>query len=118
MICVVIVVIISVAGEYIYDMWEQSGLDNFENNYHKITRIIMKKNGITDSGIGNRVVVYIYNGKLVFTFPVLKCSDCQVAAYDVNGKKLGSPIGGITGRGDGSMPDFMEKSKLIAEFDV
>ncbi len=62
-----------------------------------------------------RVVEYMYKGKKVY-YIVMPCCDFFSEVYDSACKFLGSPDGGITGKGDGKLPDFFNetsKEKLI-----
>jgi len=61
------------------------------------------------------VYSYTYNGKTVYYVPPI-CCDFFSDLYDSNCKLLGYPDGGFTGRGDGSITDFMTRrtrEKLI-----
>jgi len=62
-----------------------------------------------------RVTEYMYKGKKVY-YIVMPCCDFFSEVYDDKCKFLGSPDGGITGKGDGKLPDFfteVTKEKLI-----
>ena len=62
-----------------------------------------------------RVVEYQYKGKKVY-YVGMPCCDFFNEVYDDHCKFLGSPDGGITGKGDGKLPDFFKettKEKLI-----
>lgn len=48
---------------------------------------------------------YNYQGREVFYVPPV-CCDIPGDLYDINGKLICSPDGGITGRGGGGCPDF------------
>jgi hypothetical protein len=64
-----------------------------------------------------RVTEYMYKGKKVY-YIVMPCCDFFSEVYDDKCKFLGSPDGGITGKGDGKLPDFfteVTKEKLIWE---
>ena len=57
------------------------------------------------------VVEYEYKGNKVY-YVNMPCCDFFNELYDSTGKLLGHPDGGITGRGDGKLPDFAkEKTK-------
>lgn len=61
------------------------------------------------------VTEYMYRGKKVY-YIVMPCCDFFSEVYDSACKLLGSPDGGITGKGDGKLPDFFKetsKEKLI-----
>lgn len=57
---------------------------------------------------------YTYNGATVYYLPA-KCCDIMSDLYDVNGKVLCNPDGGLTGAGDGQCTDFHDtrKDKVI-----
>ena len=66
-----------------------------------------------------KVVEYQYRGKKVY-YVVMPCCDFFNEVYDDKCKLLGSPDGGITGKGDGKLPDFFteaSKEKLIWQAD-
>jgi hypothetical protein len=48
---------------------------------------------------------YEYRNTTVFYVPP-QCCDQYSVLYDINGNVLGAPDGGITGTGDGNVPDF------------
>ena len=50
---------------------------------------------------------YEYNGQTVYFIPQ-RCCDIFSDLYDSDGNIIGHPDGGITGKGDGRAPDFME----------
>lgn len=52
-----------------------------------------------------KIISYQYNGRTVF-YVTPPCCDFFSELYDSNCKLLGHPDGGITGRGDGKLPDF------------
>ena len=51
------------------------------------------------------VIQYSYKGTLVY-YVTAGCCDQFNEVYDNNCKSLGAPDGGITGKGDGKLPDF------------
>jgi hypothetical protein len=62
-----------------------------------------------------RITEYDYKGKKVY-YIVMPCCDFFNEVYDDHCKFLGSPNGGITGKGDGKLPDFFNevtREKLI-----
>lgn len=62
-----------------------------------------------------KVVEYTYKGQKVY-YVLMPCCDFFNEVYDGNCNFLGSPDGGITGKGDGKLPDFFEQvihEKLI-----
>lgn len=52
-----------------------------------------------------KVVEYLYKGKKVY-YVEMPCCDFFNEVYDSNCILLGAPDGGITGKGDGKLPDF------------
>jgi hypothetical protein len=48
-----------------------------------------------------------YKGKTVY-YVAAPCCDRLNYVYDADGKKLGSPDGGFSGRGDGRLDDFQD----------
>jgi hypothetical protein len=57
---------------------------------------------------------YLYNGKKVFLFTA-QCCDQLNTLYDENCKRICSPTGGITGRGDMQCNDFSDKAAFVKE---
>ena len=57
-----------------------------------------------------RVVEYSYKSKKVY-YIVMPCCDFFSEVYDEKCNFLGSPDGGITGKGDGKLPDFFTEAK-------
>lgn len=57
---------------------------------------------------------YLYNGGRVFYFNA-PCCDQFTQLFDLEGKLLCAPDGGITGKGDYKCPDFKEKAEYIKE---
>ena len=53
---------------------------------------------------------YSYNGKTVYYVPAI-CCDFFSDLYDSNCKLIGHPDGGFTGRGDGTVADFIKTRK-------
>jgi hypothetical protein len=51
------------------------------------------------------VIQYNYKGAPVY-YVTAGCCDQFNEVYDENCKQLGAPDGGITGKGDGKLPDF------------
>lgn len=56
-----------------------------------------------------RVYSYTYNGQEVFYIPPI-CCDIPSIVFNGDCKTIGSPDGGFTGRGDGTMTDFHDKA--------
>lgn len=54
------------------------------------------------------IIEYVYKGKKVY-YITMPCCDFFNELYDANCNLLGHPDGGITGQGDGKLPDFNEK---------
>ena len=62
-----------------------------------------------------RIVEYEYKGKKVY-YIAMPCCDFFNELYDADCNLLGHPDGGITGKGDGKLPDFKKekaKEKII-----
>jgi hypothetical protein len=55
---------------------------------------------------------YMYNGKKVFLFTAQCCDQFDVV-YDESCKRICAPSGGITGKGDMTCNDFLEKAKFV-----
>ncbi|MCJ8163790.1 hypothetical protein MKJ04_02985 [Pontibacter sp. E15-1] len=55
-----------------------------------------------------KIYRYTYNGQEIY-YLTGRCCDIPSKVYDMYGKILCEPDGGITGRGDGRCPDFAEK---------
>ncbi len=62
--------------------------------------------------VPQKVEAYLYNGKTVYLV-TMPCCDFFNDVYDTTGKKICSPTGGITGKGDGNCADFAEKGKWV-----
>ncbi len=61
------------------------------------------------------IIQYTFKGQTVFYLPP-PCCDIFSDLFDADGNLLGHPDGGITGLGDGKLPDFLEEradEKLI-----
>ncbi|MDP3062845.1 MAG: hypothetical protein Q8O40_06510 [Chloroflexota bacterium] len=56
------------------------------------------------------VVQYEYKGQTVYYVPP-RCCDIFGNLYDASGNLIGHPDGGITGQGDGRVPDFFKERK-------
>lgn len=54
---------------------------------------------------------YQYLGATVYYIPRLACCDIMGRLYDVKGKLVCRPDGGVGGSGDGRCPDFFEKRR-------
>jgi hypothetical protein len=54
------------------------------------------------------IAQYEYKGQTVFFLPQ-RCCDIPSTLYDADGNIMGHPDGGITGQGDGRVPDFFEE---------
>ena len=54
------------------------------------------------------VTEFQFKGQTVYFVPQ-RCCDVFSDLYDVDGNLIGHPDGGITGRGDGRVPDFFEE---------
>lgn len=74
--------------------------------------IVKKINAFKDQPKGNPpqlVVQYTYHGKKVFYIPA-QCCDQYSSVYDDNCNLLGHPDGGYTGKGDGTLPGFLDEA--------
>lgn len=60
------------------------------------------------------VVEYQYKGKKVY-YVAMPCCDFFNNVYDADCKLLGSPDGGFTGRGDGSLPGFSKEATAVKQ---
>lgn len=58
------------------------------------------------------ITAYSYEGKTVYYFKE-GCCDQFNPVYDDSCHLLGAPDGGFTGRGDGKLPEFFNKAKMI-----
>ncbi len=58
------------------------------------------------------ITTYTYEGKTVYYFREGCCDKFNVV-YDDSCHLLGAPDGGFTGRGDGKLPGFFSKAKMI-----
>jgi hypothetical protein len=68
-------------------------------------------NAIDPSGTA-RISVYTYHGSLVlYVQPV--GADVFNSVYTWSGQLLGAPDGGLTGRGDGRLPDWGAASRFV-----
>ncbi len=56
------------------------------------------------------IIEYTYKDKKVFYIPP-QCCDAYSDLFDENCQLLGHPDGGITGRGDGTIPNFSTEAK-------
>ena len=63
----------------------------------------IKKN--PEASLPQSVIQYSYKGAPVY-YVTAGCCDKFNDVYDDNCKNLGAPDGGITGKGDGKLPDF------------
>ena len=54
------------------------------------------------------ITQYDYKGRTVYFLPQ-RCCDVMSILYDSEGNIIGHPDGGITGQGDGKVPDFFEQ---------
>jgi len=53
---------------------------------------------------------YTYKGQTVYYFPP-QCCDQFSMLYDANMQVICAPDGGLTGKGDGKCPDFIQERK-------
>ena len=85
-----------------------------ENNYESdtslpvcIKRLISQFKEEEKQNPPRSIYMYTYNGKHVFYVPAI-CCDFFSDLYDDTCKLVAHPDGGFTGRGDGTVPDFMQ----------
>lgn len=64
----------------------------------------------TPNAVG--VDMYLYRRQYVLLVNV-GCCDFNAMAYDIYGKRLGAPFGGISGKGDGTMSDWFPNAKFV-----
>ncbi len=57
-----------------------------------------------------QMIQFTYHGATVYYLPP-RCCDIMSILYDADGNVLCSPDGGLTGKGDGRCPDFIETIK-------
>ena len=62
--------------------------------------------------------LYKYKGQFVISVINPQCTDCLNSVYDLQGKYLGAPSGGISGNGDGKIPDFKTNAVLIHQMKI
>lgn len=63
-----------------------------------------------NAGTPESITCYNYRGQIVY-YMKAPCCDKYNIAFDSNCNVLGYPDGGITGKGDGKMPDFFKEVK-------
>lgn len=79
--------------------------------------LVKNLSGQQPDGSPESITRYRYNSQTVY-YAVARCCDQYNTVYDEQCNVLGHPDGGITGRGDGMLPDFFTKAtdkKLIWE---
>ncbi|MBX2889037.1 MAG: hypothetical protein KF829_10365 [Ferruginibacter sp.] len=78
-----------------------------------IREMITRFSGAPVTQPPRKIFLYDYKGKIVFYVPAI-CCDFFSDLYDMDCHLIGHPDGGITGRGDGSFPDFInERTKEV-----
>jgi hypothetical protein len=74
-----------------------------------ITNLVEKFKAEEKQNPPRKIMSYTYRDKTVY-YVTAPCCDFYSDLYDDNCKLIGHPDGGITGKGDGKLPDF-EKSR-------
>ncbi len=59
------------------------------------------------------IQIYRYRGGLVYTYSDPRVSDGFTTAYDSEGNVIGAPSGGLTGKGDGRLPNFYNEAEYL-----
>jgi hypothetical protein len=73
-----------------------------------LTNLIQKLQNEPVANPPASIIQYEYRGQTVFFLPQ-RCCDIPSTLYDAAGNIMGHPDGGITGQGDGRVPDFFEE---------
>ena len=77
-----------------------------------VRKLINERNKDIPPSPPQSVTKYNYEGKTVYYFRE-GCCDQFNPVYDDSCHLLGAPDGGFTGRGDGKLPGFFSKAKMI-----
>ena len=72
-----------------------------------LTSMIQRLENEPVAGPPASIIQYGYKGQTVYFLPQ-RCCDFFSVLYDANGNIIGHPDGGITGQGDGRVPDFFD----------
>lgn len=75
-----------------------------------LTKLIAREKRSPPANPPARVVRYTYKGQTVYYIPP-RCCDVPSRLYDLNGERICSPGGGMTGAGDRKCPDFFNERK-------
>ena len=75
-----------------------------------LTELIRKLESAPVADPPASITEYEYKGSTVYFLPQ-RCCDIWSELYDSEGNLVGHPDGGITGQGDGRVPDFFEERK-------
>ena len=70
-----------------------------------IKKMLVDNKSLPDHEQATAITRYTYKGEMVYLVTP-PCCDFMSKLYNSDGVLLGSPSGGITGRGDGSLADF------------
>ncbi len=82
-----------------------------------VSELIAKYQQAPKENPPRKLYSYTYKGKTVY-YVTAVCCDMYSDLYDADCKLLGHPDGGITGKGDGTLPDFYDarsKEMLVWE---
>jgi len=85
--------------------WAQPGTPPF------VDELIARFESPTPDARPDGIWQYQYLGATVYYIPRLACCDIMGWLYDVKGKLVCRPDGGVGGSGDGRCPDFFEKRR-------
>jgi len=75
-----------------------------------LTSLIQKQEHEPVANPPASITRYEYKGQTVYFLPQ-RCCDIFSVLYDADGTVIGHPDGGITGQGDGRVPDFFQERK-------
>jgi hypothetical protein len=78
-----------------------------------IVKGIVIQNIMAQSRDPTHIDMYIYRDAPVFLINSASCMDCYAELFNLRGEKIGQPIGGITGYGDGQFPDWTSSAKFV-----
>ncbi len=70
-----------------------------------VSQLIAKYQEAPKENPPRKIYSYTYKGQTVY-YVTAACCDMYSDLYDTDCKLLGHPDGGITGKGDGTLPDF------------
>ena len=76
-----------------------------------LTRLIQRLENEPVANPPASIAQYVYTGHTVYFLPP-RCCDIFSDLYDADGNIIGHPDGGITGQGDGRVPDFLAAQSI------